>query len=319
MHADQPELLATDAYHEQLVYEREHPIKVADSLQYPHPLVRRTATVLRRREQVRHGLVWPDGAKCLDVRVSKKSLDRALRILDALLNALDERGYTVSLLEGDAPGTCATIHGESVPFRLEEKLRQTKPERPVRRGPRRHVRDSLKELEFRVLRYDLVPTGELSLRLVGRTWNCKSGLRQRWADGKSQRVEECLNDFILGLIGAARAVRANRLRREERERERQEAQLRWAEEQRLRLEEEARIRDLEQQAAAWEKSRHLREYLNAVVEAVTDRGRRIEPDSEMERWLHWARSYADRIDPIQKLTSSAEPAVPGNSPNRPAR
>jgi hypothetical protein len=89
-----------------------HLIHVADRLVRAHPLVKQAGQLLRAAKPDEGGLVSGPRDTCLDVRVAKKNLPRALRIVDALLKALNERGHGVELQAGTSAGTYAKVLGE---------------------------------------------------------------------------------------------------------------------------------------------------------------------------------------------------------------
>ena len=99
------------------------PIVVAKSLRSPHPLVGQAAQLLDLVEPNHVGILEPTDRRCLGIRVSRESLRRALRILDALIKALVERGFEVS--QGD-DSIMVQIHGESVGFRINEEITTNK-------------------------------------------------------------------------------------------------------------------------------------------------------------------------------------------------
>jgi hypothetical protein len=70
----------------------ENQIVVADELTDPHPLVVKTAKSLRGARLNDYGIARPRLKGCLDIRVGKASIERAARIMDALIKALDARG-----------------------------------------------------------------------------------------------------------------------------------------------------------------------------------------------------------------------------------
>src|SRR5256885_13996917 len=73
----------------------EQRIRVADELVSPHPLVAEAGALLAKAKPNKEGLVARGDRRCLDVHVSPALLDRALRILDALLKALEQRGHSI--------------------------------------------------------------------------------------------------------------------------------------------------------------------------------------------------------------------------------
>lgn len=79
----------------------ENRIVVRRTLRSAHPLVRRTAASLRSDPISRDGMLHPRGSECLDVRLSKASITRALLIYDALIRALEERGHSVRIKKHD--------------------------------------------------------------------------------------------------------------------------------------------------------------------------------------------------------------------------
>jgi hypothetical protein len=71
------------------------PILVDEVLAQPHPLVVESRPLLERHKQ---GTAHPSTTRrCLAVHVSPTALDRALRLMDALLKALEQRGFPVDV------------------------------------------------------------------------------------------------------------------------------------------------------------------------------------------------------------------------------
>jgi hypothetical protein len=63
-----------------------------------------------------------------------------------------------------------------------------------------------------------------------------------------------------------------------------------------RYELERRIERLVRNAALYHRAQRIRAYVQAVVDRLADK-RQIAPDSDAAKWLAWAPSCADRIDP----------------------
>ncbi len=220
-------------------------------------------------------------------------------VYDALLKALDSRGYPVTVTTGDQSSTVVRIGEEDVAVLLEEKVERVErkpPDTPGRRG-----------LSYGS-EFEWVPTGRLSLKID----HSYLGIRRSWSDGSHQRVDRCLNDFIVGLVAAAEGLKAQRLAREQWQREWREAEERRAEEARRKEEEAARVRALESALAAWQKARLVREYATELRRSG-EVSETLEPGSPLDVWLRWVNGYAERIDPMLPT-----PTVP-EDPGRPDR
>ena len=66
------------------------------------------------------------------------------------------------------------------------------------------------------------------------------------------------------------------------------------------------IRRLTGNMEAWEQAERIRRYTNALVEKAAGQGP-ILPESDLAKWIAWAGSYADRIDPLAgKITATPQ-------------
>jgi len=262
----------------------EHRITMPEMLADPHTLVAESIHLLRKsRTDAQHLLVL-SGKKCLDVSVTLGTGDRAMLLYDTLLKALAARGYTVAV-ESDEHGTTTTVAvgTERVAIGIDERVER------VERKPDPKAKRPVFGKE-----YDYVPTGRLTLRL--RLPYLSTRLRQSWWDGAKQRVEMCLNDFIVGIVAAAEALKQQRLEQEARARAwRAEEERRQLAEQR-RQDEAARVRALRASLKGWRRSVVVREYAAAMrkaAEAVSQLGE----GEPMTEWLQWVDAYADCVDP----------------------
>lgn len=141
--------------------------------------------------------------------------------------------------------------------------------------------------------YDYVPTGRLTIRLDA----AYLGVRQSWSDGAKQRVEDCLNSVMVGLVAVAEARKAQRLEGEVRQREYEAAEERRRLAEKRRQEEAARARALDADLTAWRKARAVREYAAAMRRSAEAAGPLAE-GTPLATWLAWVEAYADSIDPV---------------------
>lgn len=263
----------------------ERKIVVPDRLTNPHRLLKEYLTEWRSPKVDDYGAIWSGNIRQFNIRVSPTSLGRALRIMNTLLKALESRGYPVGIQDDYHKTLGVRINGESITFGLEERFQRM--DHPDQKN--------LKLQWWQRQRYRYAPTGTLSLKIT-EVW--ADGLRKTWIDGKTEKIESCLNECIVGLLRAAEAVKVARLKRELEHQAQREAQQQREEETRKRQEELARRHALEQEAVNWVKAQQLRGYLAALKEMLIAKHGGIQPGSPAEHWLSWAQQHADRLDPL---------------------
>ncbi len=236
--------------------------------------------------------------QCLDIRVSKDSLDRAYRIMAGLITAMEERGFTVAVekrrQEKQEEQTVVKIYGQVIRFGLTEKVDRVEIAAPAKGG-----------LLERVLTYGgkpvtLEPSGRLSIE-VWTEWGYNV---RNWRDGKTQRLEDQLSRVVAGFMRLALADRAEQRRRAAEERERQ----RIAEE-RTNLEksikaEQSRVNALRNATARWLRADQVRSFVSAARDAAVQNGQIVAPGSPFGDWIIWAEQQADRLDPLKESPAS---------------
>ena len=274
-------------------------IVVPPELNDPLPIVERTWQSLRSAKVDEHGLVRPRARRCLDVHVSPANIDRAMRVWDALLRALEARGIDVSHGDEQRPTTCISVAGEKFCISVDEVL-----------DKREHPLTDKEKEEQRIWsswhtrpKYVHFSSGRLSLYAHG---GPTLGRRRTWSDCAKTPVERMLNKFLRGIYSL---IEANRITRAEQERENQrraeEARRRHEEEERRRCEEEQRLAEqhrFEQLLAwvkAWREAEDIRAFIREVEERATASQGAIAPDSELGELISWARSRPDNLDPIK--------------------
>jgi len=154
---------------------------------------------------LRHGAL-----EALDVFVSSSSVNRALRIMNALILTLEGGGFAVEVKlasDGEEPSTghttVAVINGERIPFHLFETMERK--ERAPTYEERMEMRTSWR---VRGPFYTYSPTGVLSLQIEG-DWY-KERHRRKWTDGKPRLLEDCLYSFVRSLLLSADRRREKR-------------------------------------------------------------------------------------------------------------
>ncbi len=263
----------------------EQKIEVPDRLGKTHRLLSGQLAEWRSASVDEYGAIRSGSLRQLNIRVSPQHLSRAVRIMNVLLLALEARGHQVGIQDGFKKAFGVRMNGAPVEFGLEEKFQRIE----------RSEEKSQKQDPWGYRRFEYVSTGMLMLKIT--EWGA-DGLQKTWSDGKTTKLENCLNDFVVGLLNVAEAVKARRLKQEQEEQLRREAERRRQEEAIKRQEELARLQALEQEAANWAKAQQLRSYLSALKDMLTTKHGEIQPGSQADQWLIWAHQYADRLDPL---------------------
>nr|PZN34542.1 MAG: hypothetical protein DIU80_02565 [Chloroflexota bacterium] len=267
----------------------EHRIVVADDLRSPHPLVRQTRQLLSRVKPDDTGLLpRPRNDACLDINDSKAVLPRALLLMNALLKALESRGYAITIAGEGARHTNVAVGNEQVELRLAERVDRQETERAKHAKPNQFLWGSE--------RWISTPTGQLTLTIGG---SYGPGIK-KWRDSDTKPLEDQLNDVVIGLMKTAEIYRVRALVWAEEARQREEAERKRRETERLRREEEERRHALEEQAERWSKSQRLRTFLQACEARLCAERGTIAPDSPEAAWLRWAHVHADRLDPLRQ-------------------
>lgn len=264
-----------------LSYEEDpaHHVRVAERLRRPHPLVVKTRDALKKPAHDQRGIPLPT-EQALDLKVSTALLPRALRVADALLKALEQRGYRVTLGERSVQ---VEILGISSTLSFFEPTRRSRyvpsPEEVAKQARGQWVY---------LPQWQYTPSGRLHVI-------ADQGYSGKVVDTPELPVEAQLNAFIV--LMARRAV-GILLAREQRAIE--EAELRRRREQALARKalqdaERERLQQVEDDAQAWRRAQQLRDYLNAFEQQAQLGGELTE---EQRAFLAWGRAKADWLDPL---------------------
>ncbi|MFO0680500.1 MAG: hypothetical protein U0234_00550 [Sandaracinus sp.] len=278
-------------------------VVVPDVVDELHPMLKRFESRLRRR---RDKNIWAE-TSCVDIRVSPELLDRALRIMHALLTALSSCGIEVEVTPPsettsgaiEPSSTVATIDGVRLRFGLLEELRWERPELPPSTSRLRPVwpaTDASAEIAAieRRLRERVepppakqVPTGVLCIWIDAGIY-LHAPVRRHVRDTKRSSLESRLGEVVVQLQAVARAVREQRARDAEAARQREIDRERWAIEERAREREKRLREDLLARYDAFSGVEKILALVHAV-EACAD----ATPSSLA--WAAWARGRADVV------------------------
>jgi hypothetical protein len=260
-------------------------ISVSNRLRLKNPLVKATRDALRqaaaqkkrsRQGPYGHGdsvynfKLYNSGPGHLAVAVNAPLIPRAMRIIEALVEALERRAFPV-IVRGDK--TEVTVMGE--PFKLALYEQMGIKTVSGHYGPRR----------------EMAPSG--LLRLTAGYWNK--------IEEKHGRVplEERLNEFIAGLVKNAIETKAKRNADEAKHREwlEQEAVRQKAEQERKTH--KLRIEHVKRLAADWKEQDWFRAFLEAAERRVNTIPEESQADAS--RRLEWVREHVAQRDAVLQL------------------
>lgn len=259
-------------------------VRILDEVELTHPLVVKTARLLRRSKRDATGrIAIVPGV--LRLYASRASHERGLRVWQQLLKECASRDFLVEIGED---GTRVSVLGESLAIAISEA---------TKRVAHQVTFTEQKEIDrgrgWGIPKWDDVPSGELTLAITN-----VSQARQRWTDGRV-KIEQQLNKFFIGLVRAALEVKRQRDEAERRARAHALAEQRRREAERRLAEEKGRQDRLGRLVNAWEQAQRVHGLLAAYRAAVGP----AEPDSELGRWLAWLDSHAASMDPVGRLNT----------------
>jgi hypothetical protein len=129
--------------------------------------------------------------------------------------------------------------------------------------------------------------------LCGRSYSRE---RQTWSDGRRQRIDGCLNDFVAALIATPETMRLEAIKAEEERQRRLEAQREAEAAGRQHAAHQLLVQDLNERMSLLQKANELR----AFAHLVATRGSEDQPAShgrlQLADWLEWACARADRLE-----------------------
>jgi hypothetical protein len=158
------------------------------TLRKPHPLVAQAREALLDSPKDHAGILVGTTRQRLAIRVSPACLDRALRIMNALLKALDNRKVRVEAGLGQYAATRIWLGGTALFLKLGEKLKRVESPDPATTG--------------RAGAYAVGPTGMLHIRIDGLyPDHCK----QVWRDAPGLKLEDQVDSILEALPALARA------------------------------------------------------------------------------------------------------------------
>lgn len=263
-----------------IAYEQDptHLIKVPTRGTHWHPLVAATRDAFQATYKDSRGLPLP-GGEGLNIAVSTEQRPRALRIANALVRALEKRGFALVSgkhhLEVQMFGVCLSLNifestkrSDYVPSDAERAAKA--------RGEWAYWP-----------RYRYTPSGCLEIRSGGYGSSVK--------DGPHQMVEDQLNKLIIWMAKQALGIVQFR---EECARAAEQKQIQRSEalaQKAIQDAEKEKLEALKTAALCWQQAQTIRAYLAALDEAQSSA---LGLNDAKQEYVAWARAKADWLDPL---------------------
>lgn len=270
-------------------------IRVKQKIGILHNLTQRTFDTLKNKRTSQHHRIRSIGSSILDISVTSKHLNRAIRIIDTIVTEFEKNGFEVKTTSyNDLSKSFVVIDGEEIYFHIHEKGKR------IKNPDQKYSWDEFQHIN----------TGELILGLSdSKYWSRTRSI----ADGKTQKLEDKMEKFFITAFDMANKLKEERIKfeklqneanrvREEKERLQQlKLEIKRQREDRLKKE-ISRRSELENQATNLFKS----DQIMALIESVDIEIRKQKLNDVQKRkyqdWRIFAKDYAESINPILDIS-----------------
>ncbi len=268
------------------------PIPIVTSGQFSHPLIKRTRRFLARAKPDDAGILVSEQGLVEHLKVSRKALPRALRILNALFVAFDESPFNLNWPDNSSAKLTIAVLGECFRFSMIEIIdsKRHTPSVPV------HVRQKIGSSP--PPKWDFAPTSRLQLVI-----EAVHGHRLRciWSDVTLRPLEVCLHGFLDALVGLAQALNRERLGRGN-------WRLKWDRQREHEKETAAKQAEIARKSSVldralvgWENANKTLQFLAVRVSA-----RAVDDNTNQQPCSHqlflWIEQQADNLNPLQDVS-----------------
>ena len=302
-----PELSGNEAVHicvrdrlspELAALAAELPPQVTIPKELSHVLALKTEKLLASGKENDRKLLIPKVGMASHLFVSRNQLPRALRIMNALFLALEERGLVVSWPKKEDEHLTVEVDGELVAISMREVIDSIK-----------HVLTPAEQKHsWMAPKWDYKLTGKLRLSIDNLPY-ASGPIRSSWADGKVQILENCLGDFVVGVKVAAAAIKKHRIESEEWARRREIERKQREEQERLAQEHKRKAEFVTELIENWETAERVRAFLRAMTECASQLELPDEKKQAIRQVLDWTNGYVESIDPLVDLPDSIDEFV----------
>jgi hypothetical protein len=279
-------------------------VSIPQNLKHAHDVIAELGALLGNATRDEHDRLVVPGPRHAVLAVSLTTHRRALLLLDALTKSLIARAHEVLFKkEGEQFDLVAVVHGQVIPFWVEEHL-DSRPHQPTDDEKQRIARG----MRHGIRKHDYFASGRLQLYI-----GSEALARHSWSDTATKSLERTLGSVVLAMEDEIDARHRRRLEAEEWQRQ-QDERRRAEEEEKRRVRErealakhrEALTKELKTVARTWAEAQELRGFLAAMGAAIPVDAR----DEQTARWLEWAHGVVRSMDPLtspEKIAKGLEP------------
>lgn len=197
---------------------------------------------------------------------------------------MEKRGYLVYVHQ---ESLCIKIFGVVLQFGLNEKYKRV---------------NLSKSSKYEFQEYEYVSTGILMLSIA--EFYCDYPIQRNFADNKNVKLEDRLNEFIIGLIIASQAYLAREKYWEDQRRKNEEQERRKKEILAAIESEKKKIHELKINVKKWHNAKLIREYILQFELVMQDDSLADDKKKEIADYIKLALVQPDRLDPFVVSPSS---------------
>jgi len=241
-------------------------LQVPEKLKNPLPIILIARQSLEKAQPGYHDELVSTSSDEINIYVSPKNVDRAVRFMDTLIKALETRKHTIKINHGS---TFVIIDGEEVQISLREKRDRIKVESKYGYG------------------YDTMYTGSgILIFMIGYSFRSKE-----WRDG-AQPLEQQLLKLLANIELRGKEMKEEKILRQKHLEERLRQEGIEREHKQRQDKEIAKFTKLLNDSQRWWKAKVMREYINLREEKLA-----TEFSEDLEQWILWAHRKVDWYDP----------------------
>ena len=259
-----------------------------------HKYALRAEKLLLKTKVNDNGIIYSRSKYPPPIYVSKKSLSRAIQIIDTLLIALESRNFRIRWPKENKRYFSTTTKKIEVGFSIFEKL-DRKDHKPTKE-------EIAKEKQFSWCtppKWDYEPSGNLTLTLLTPKNLCN--IKHNWNDGKIRRIENQLNDLIIEVHKVAEEYKRTEEREKQWEIEAAKQQMQYLEKHKKLNEYKRKMDFIFSAIDYWKQSKMLNDFCKAISDSCENKILTEDQKNISKEIIILLEEYINRTNPIYAL------------------